>query len=1015
MQKSRAQVTSRQPVKMVNRTAQVVRKAAPAKLPVKAAAPSRKMVQAGATCPATPPPPTCTQSTTACPVPPSTITFPNCEDHTTLACIQYSDLYDPTGKVLLIPGNFDVTNTIIPGRVLDKAFPTADQVAACAQLKDSTCTFTASVEYTTTVVHDGLYSLTRVYHVMTDANCPTQASATYTYTIYFTLNDDTGPVITISPAVGDPGFAGVACSDGTNPIPTCGSTGGVEPCDCECIMLPGCSPNTTDICNALGTGTVTALGCDGNPITVYQEDSDITTDGCYSYQTRTFTAADECCNETQVCRVVRWVSDVTNPSEITITPSIHEFDQCVDPTQCESQCECIDLKCNPDYRGHGYDNLPDYIDYVLGVGTATDNCGSAQVTPKDSRVKGDCCNFSQKRTFTAADPCGNSVEACRIVRWRIDTEGPQVRCLSDKELSCPDPAHPYTTEEIDAAFDIPQVFDNCDGIITEGLQYTEEHHVDLGSGNTVYTRTWTIPSDSCRNAYTGPAVAQTITVLCHCADCDPTGPPHIECPAGIFTLPPSDQPPTDKQVQAVVSQLSITGFCQTPTVTTYSSPPQVFTDGIEYDYLVEATTPSPCNELVDCKIVFFVPNPGAPTINCGLNALLPCSNEQMTADQLLAAIQSQNPNQITTSGFSATPSLSGLITQVNVVQGNVQYTLQVTATATPISGPSETASCSLFVTVPRCPTAPTINCGGDVTLQCSDVELTADQILAAIRGQITTQGFSGTPTLSAQITSTVSTADGYQYSVTVTATSGNQQVSCGLTVMVPPCSKGCSRGFYAHGGLVVWDQSSDHLVQVINDQIQASLPFAQSTSFLNYFGFASNICGISTSVTLLGALSLNGGGCNQLAAQGVAALLNLAAFGSNYIIPTTCVNPDDTPITTLVDLYNAIQTALAACPSQTKCTALAACLSTANNNEGPNGIYCSTLVAADSTPAPGFRVTPKKLTVKPSLRKVVAPVNKRAVQPVIKKAVAPAPQRVIARPAVAPAPKKKTFVPGNAQ
>lgn len=130
----------------------------------------------------------------------------------------------------------------------------------------------------------------------------------------------------------------------------------------------------------------------------------------------------------------------------------------------------------------------------------------------------------------------------------------------------------------------------------------------------------------------------------------------------------------------------------------------------------------------------------------------------------------------------------------------------------------------------------------------------------------------------------------------------------------------------------------------IDRELFEVIPFAQDRSLLGYFGFSEDTCAISTTVTLLGIFSVAPGDnqCIRLAAEGVTALLNMAAFGSQYIIPSSCKTSVGSEINTLFALYKTIQNALLAC-DQAGCAALADCLVSANNNEGPGSIYCNEL------------------------------------------------------------------------
>src|ERR1051326_2325328 len=116
----------------------------------------------------------------------------------------------------------------------------------------------------------------------------------------------------------------------------------------------GCNPSAADIEAALGTATATDT-CSGSA-TVVPNDSPVTSTGCTSSQTRTFSAADACGKSSTASRTVTWTVDMTGPV-ITATGTT------------------LTLGCNPSAAD---------IEAALGTATATDTCsGNAEVTPND--------------------------------------------------------------------------------------------------------------------------------------------------------------------------------------------------------------------------------------------------------------------------------------------------------------------------------------------------------------------------------------------------------------------------------------------------------------------------------------------------------------------------------------------------------------------------------------------------------------------------------------------------------
>jgi hypothetical protein len=150
------------------------------------------------------------------------------------------------------------------------------------------------------------------------------------------------------------------------------------------------------------------------------------------------------------------------------------------------------------------------------------------------------------------------------------------------------------------------------------------------------------------------------------------------------------------------------------------------------------------------------------------------------------------------------------------------------------------------------------------------------------------------------------------YTITYTVTVNGCTNSANTTIAVKMCDVfGCSLGFWkTHPE--IWDG--------VNDPINAG--FITTTNFFTYMGITPGSCGLPNSLTMLQAVSLNGGNCNAVVRQGVAALLNAAAFGSKYPYPMGA-----TSFATLKQLlYNSLSTC--SCPS-----ALVKALDSANRHE----------------------------------------------------------------------------------
>src|SRR5439155_6579345 len=59
-----------------------------------------------------------------------------------------------------------------------------------------------------------------------------------------------------------------------------------------------------------------------------------------------------------------------------------------------------------------------------GSATATDNCGTPNITSSLGNVSVSGCTNTQVRTYTATDACGNSSTCTQTFTWTADTTAP---------------------------------------------------------------------------------------------------------------------------------------------------------------------------------------------------------------------------------------------------------------------------------------------------------------------------------------------------------------------------------------------------------------------------------------------------------------------------------------------------------------------------------------------------------------------------------------------------------------
>ena len=205
---------------------------------------------------------------------------------------------------------------------------------------------------------------------------------------------------------------------------------------------------------------------------------------------RTFTAADNCDNETVLTQTIT-VEDTTAP-ELTIPE--------------DYTAECSD-------------------EHPLEDASATDNCGEVVIELVTDTLAGDCAQaYTVTRTFTATDECGNATTLTQTIVIE-DTTAPEfVEALPiDLTVEC---------DTIPVA-DTLTATDNCQDV--EVVYEEVEVAGDCANESTLF-RTWTV-TDDCGNS---TSHTQEITVI------DTTA-PELTVPAD-YTAECSDDHPLDEAI-----------------------------------------------------------------------------------------------------------------------------------------------------------------------------------------------------------------------------------------------------------------------------------------------------------------------------------------------------------------------------------------------------------------------------------------------------------------------------------
>ena len=220
--------------------------------------------------------------------------------------------------------------------------------------------------------------------------------------------------------------------------------------ECDAIPVPA-QPTATDDCDADVEITFEEITINGNCTSSYT-------------LTRTWTAIDNCGNETSVSQIIT-IEDTTDPVLSGV------------PSDVVVECGAVPAPAQP---------------------TATDNCDvNVEITFSEIETDFDCLDsYTIIRTWTATDDCGNSVEAIQLLTVK-DTQAPTLSGVpSNVSVSCnqiPAPPHPTAT-------------DNCDTNVQ--ILFSEVQSGGTCTDSYFIIRTWTA-IDNCGNE---TSQMQTITV-----------------------------------------------------------------------------------------------------------------------------------------------------------------------------------------------------------------------------------------------------------------------------------------------------------------------------------------------------------------------------------------------------------------------------------------------------------------------------------------------------------------------
>lgn len=235
--------------------------------------------------------------------------------------------------------------------------------------------------------------------------------------------------------------------------------------------------------------------------------------------TRTWSFVDDCKNHTNISQIIT-VNDTTAPVFNVEIPA-------------DVTLECSEVP-----------NAP--------VITATDNCGSEQITAilSETTTPGSCeGNFTLTRTWTATDACGNSTSATQTITVQ-DSQGPVVSNVpADVTLNCGD--------AIPSAQSLTAM-DSCSGqtITSEAVEINTPGSC---AGSFTLTRTWTF-TDACGNTTTATQQIQVIDNTAPAFAMDLSGEITVNC-GEVPAVPEITATDNCGTATVVFNESSVAGSC----------------------------------------------------------------------------------------------------------------------------------------------------------------------------------------------------------------------------------------------------------------------------------------------------------------------------------------------------------------------------------------------------------------------------------------------------------------------
>ncbi|MFM9004438.1 MAG: hypothetical protein ACKOSR_02880, partial [Flavobacteriales bacterium] len=256
----------------------------------------------------------------------------------------------------------------------------------------------------------------------------------------------------------------------------------------------------------------------------------------------------------------------------------------------------------------------DEIDAALGTATAFDVCdGDLPVSTSDNEVVIDGCNYSQTRTFSAVDACGNESTISRSISWIVDLEEPVItyNCETTTSITTNLGCNPSDTE-IEETLCTITITDNCD----EEVEIVVTNDTIAGPGCTFTITRGVVASDRYGNT------SQTSRGVTYKIDLDA---PVLTASGSVEDGSDLGCNPTGEEIEAALGSASAQDFCDGELPVT-SSDSEVSEDGCSrsqtrtFNAMDECGNESSISRTISWKVdvtaPIFAELPASSTIDC---------------------------------------------------------------------------------------------------------------------------------------------------------------------------------------------------------------------------------------------------------------------------------------------------------------------------------------------------------------------------------------------------------------